>query len=54
MFNYKSFNPLILHSVYTNTHAVFREKVNGLTPLMVAALEGDEIIVDVLIACVSQ
>ncbi|CAI8024844.1 Ankyrin repeat and SAM domain-containing protein 3 [Geodia barretti] len=28
-----------------------REKVNGLTPLMVAALEGDEIIVDVLIAC---
>ena len=36
--------------ICTHTH---REKVNGYTALMMAALEGDEIIVDILIACVS-
>ena len=39
--------------IYKHTCCV-QGKMNGLTLLMVAALEGDEIIVDVLIACVSQ
>ncbi len=30
-----------------------RDKENGYTALMFAAVEGDEIIVDVLLACVS-
>ncbi len=38
--------------VHTHTHT--RDKEHGYTALMQASVEGDEIIVDVLVACVSE
>ena len=40
-----------LHSLF---HFFISEKEMESTALMLAALEGDEIIVDILVACVSQ
>ncbi len=33
---------------------IFSDKENGYTALMFAAIEGDEIIADILVACVSH
>lgn len=34
--------------------SIYRDNQYGYTPLMIAAMEGDQIVLDVLIACVSE